>query len=54
MKLMTTKSGDNSGVEYHINNWFIGLIFIAVITAVQLSTNLPIEEEPTYSHVVCT
>lgn len=37
-----------------INNWIFVLAFIILIAGVELSDNIPAEEEPTYSHVVCT
>ncbi len=53
MRLMTTKQGIK-GMETHLNNWFIVLIFLILIAGVEVSSNIPPEKEKTYHHVVCT
>jgi len=52
MRLMTTKQGIK-GMETHLNNWFIALIFIILIVGVEVSSNIPPEKEQPYHQVAC-
>ncbi len=52
MRLMTTKQGIK-GMETHLNNWFIVLIFFILIIGVEVSSNIPPEKEQTYRAAAC-
>jgi hypothetical protein len=42
MKLMTTRQGED-GLETHINNVFLLIVFFVIVASVSIAVNLPSE-----------